>query len=92
MSAAATKQAMEWAAGPGVAAAGRAVVADALHVVQVCAQAPVAQLPEPAPLVHEFGMHDRDLPRRTAEADESELQPEAERVAERYRYRPGFHV
>ena len=31
----------------------------------------------PAPALYQFLMHDRDLPGRAAEADETELQPEA---------------
>ena len=37
---------------------------------------------DPAPFFHELLMHDRDLSGRTAEADESELEPEQKRVAE----------
>jgi hypothetical protein len=41
-----------------------------------------ARLANPAALLYQLGLHDRDLPRGTAEADESELQPEAERLRE----------
>ena len=37
----------------------------------------------PASLLDEFAMHDRDLPRRPAETDEAELEPEAQRFRER---------
>jgi hypothetical protein len=37
-----------------------------------------ALLADPAPLLHQFGVHDRDLPGRPAEADEAELEPEPE--------------
>jgi hypothetical protein len=42
-----------------------------------------AALADPASLLHQLRLHDRDLPSRTAEADEAKLQPEAERFAKR---------
>jgi len=36
----------------------------------------------PAPLPHRLLVHDRDLTRRPAEADEAEFEPEPERFAE----------
>jgi hypothetical protein len=38
---------------------------------------------DPLLLVHDHAMHDRDLPGGAAEADEAELQPEAERLRKR---------
>jgi hypothetical protein len=38
-----------------------------------------APLADPAAPLDELGVHDRDLPGRPAEADEAELQPEAQR-------------
>ena len=52
-----------------------------------------ARLPDPVLLFHQFGLHDRDLTRRAAEADESELEPEAEGFAKtrmRHRLRGGW--
>src|SRR5262245_46318338 len=33
---------------------------------------------DPVAFLHQFAMHDRDLPCRTSETDETELQPKAE--------------
>ncbi len=41
-----------------------------------------ARLANPAAFLDQFGLHDRDLSRRPAEADESELEPKAERLRE----------
>jgi hypothetical protein len=37
-----------------------------------------AMFGDPAPALDQFLVHDRDLPGRTAEADEAELEPEAQ--------------
>src|SRR5437899_9818046 len=39
-------------------------------------------LGDPALLVDELAVHDRDLPGRTAEVDEAKLEPETERLGE----------
>ena len=44
-----------------------------------------ALLADPAPAFDELGVHDRDLPRRAAEADEAELEPEAQRLGKAHR-------
>jgi hypothetical protein len=36
---------------------------------------------DPASTLHEFGMHDRDLPGQPAKTDEAEREPEAQRFA-----------
>jgi hypothetical protein len=41
-----------------------------------------ALLADPAPPLDQLGMHDRDLPGGSAEADEAELEPEAESLCE----------
>jgi hypothetical protein len=41
-----------------------------------------ALLADPAALLHQFAVHDGDLPGRPAEADEAELQPEAQGFGE----------
>jgi hypothetical protein len=48
-------------------------------VVQCMQETPLA---DPAPSLDQLGVHDRDLPRRPAEADEAELEPEAQRFGE----------
>src|ERR1051326_7953849 len=40
---------------------------------------------DPAPALDQLLVHDRDLPGRAAEADEAELEPEAERLAKAHR-------
>jgi hypothetical protein len=46
-----------------------------------------ALLADPAPPLDQLAVHDRNLSRRAAERDEAELDPEAQRVAERHRAR-----
>ena len=45
---------------------------------------------DPAAARDQLGMHDRDLPGRAAEADEAQLQPEAQRLGKAGRRRPAL--
>ena len=51
-----------------------------------------AALGDPAPPLDQLLVHDRDLPGRPAEADEAELQPEPERLAEGNRRRRAHRI